>query len=72
LTKGQVSLYFLFLQNVRVTGRRNALKELVIVGLGLYDENDVSLRGLEELKEAGTVFAETYTSLMPGLSIKKS
>jgi len=47
------------------------LKELVFVGLGLYDENDISLRGLKELKESNIVFAETYTSLMPGLSIKK-
>lgn len=47
------------------------MKELVFVGLGLYDEKDISLRGLEELKDADTVFAETYTSLMPGLSIKK-
>ena len=48
-----------------------ALRELVFVGLGLYDEKDVSLRGLEELKDADTVFAEFYTSLMPGLSIQK-
>ncbi|MCJ7721269.1 diphthine synthase [Candidatus Bathyarchaeota archaeon] len=47
------------------------LNELVFIGLGLYDEKDISLRGLEELKEADTVFAEFYTSLMPGLSIKK-
>jgi diphthine synthase len=47
------------------------LNELVFVGLGLYDEKDISLRGLEELKNADTVFAEMYTSLMPRLSIKK-
>jgi len=47
------------------------LNELVFIGLGLYDEKDISIRGLEELKEADTVFAEFYTSLMPGLSIKK-
>jgi diphthine synthase len=47
------------------------LNELVFVGLGLYDEKDISLRGLEELKEADTVFAELYTSLLPGLSIRK-
>lgn len=47
------------------------LGELVFVGLGLFDEKDVSLRGLEEMKEADTVFAEFYTSLMPGLSIQK-
>ena len=47
------------------------MNELVFVGLGLYDEKDISIRGFEELKEADTVFAEFYTSLMPGLSIKK-
>jgi len=47
------------------------LNELVFVGLGLYDEKDISIRGLEELKEADAVFAEFYTSLMPGLSIRK-
>ena len=47
------------------------LNELVFVGLGLYDEKDVSLRGLEELKDADKVFSEFYTSRMPGLSIKK-
>jgi len=45
------------------------LNELVFVGLGLYDEKDISLRGLEELKDADVVFAEFYTSVMPGLSI---
>jgi diphthine synthase len=47
------------------------LNELVFIGLGLYDEKDISLRGLEELKEADAVFAEFYTSLMPGLSVRK-
>jgi diphthine synthase len=46
-----------------------ALGELIFVGLGLYDERDVSLRGLEEIKGADRVFAEFYTSLMAGLSI---
>jgi len=47
------------------------LNELVFIGLGLYDEKDISLRGLEALKESDMVFAEFYTSLMPGLSIRK-
>jgi diphthine synthase len=47
------------------------LNELIFVGLGLYDEKDISLRGLKELKEADAVFAEFYTSLMPGLSTQK-
>jgi len=52
-------------------GSRNALNELVFIGLGLYDQKDISIRALEELKEADAVFAELYTSLMPGLSIRK-
>jgi len=44
--------------------------ELVFVGLGLYNEKDISLRGLEEIKSASRVFIESYTSLMPNLSIK--
>ncbi len=47
------------------------MNELVFVGLGLYDEKDVSIRGLEEIKEADEVFAEFYTSLMPEFSIRK-
>jgi diphthine synthase len=45
--------------------------ELVFVGLGLYDEKDISLRGLEEAKGADFVFAELYTSLMKGLSVER-
>ncbi len=45
--------------------------ELVFVGLGLYDEKDASLRGLEEVRDVQTVFAEFYTSLMPGLSVER-
>jgi len=45
--------------------------ELVFVGLGLFDETDVSLRGLEEIKGAEAVFVELYTSLMAGLSRRR-
>ena len=45
--------------------------ELVLIGLGLHDENDISLRGLNEAKSADIVFAEFHTSLMTGLSIEK-
>jgi len=47
------------------------MSELVFIGLGLYDEKDISVRGLEAIKEADTVYAEFYTSLMPGLSLQK-
>ncbi|MEM2521716.1 MAG: diphthine synthase [Candidatus Bathyarchaeia archaeon] len=45
--------------------------ELVFVGLGLHDEAGISLRGLEEVKDADGVFLELYTSLMPGFSIRR-
>jgi len=47
------------------------LGELLFVGLGLYDERDISLRGVEEIRDADSVFAELYTSLMPELSVQK-
>lgn len=47
-----------------------ALGELVFVGLGLYDEMGISLQGLEEVKTAGYLFVELYTSLMPDFSIE--
>jgi diphthine synthase len=55
---------------VKANGSNRTLNELVFIGLGLYDEKDISVRGLEELKKSDTIFAEIYTSLMPGLSIQ--
>ncbi|MEM3054824.1 MAG: diphthine synthase, partial [Candidatus Bathyarchaeia archaeon] len=48
-----------------------ALGELVFVGLGLHDENGISLKGLEEVKSAESIFVELYTSLLPGFSIER-
>jgi len=42
--------------------------ELIFVGLGLHDELDISLRGLDAVKQSDFVFAEFYTSLMSGFS----
>jgi len=44
--------------------------EIVFVGLGLHDEKGISLRGLEEVKNADVAFIELYTSLLPNFSIK--
>jgi diphthine synthase len=46
------------------------VKELIFIGLGLQDENGISLHGLEEAKTADDIFIERYTSLMPGFSLK--
>ena len=40
--------------------------ELVFIGLGLYDETDVTLKGFEAAKAADVVFAEFYTSALRG------
>ena len=66
-----VTLIVFVLEERKGCGSNKTLNELVFIGLGLYDEKDISLRGLEELKEADAVFAEFYTSLMPGLSVQK-
>jgi len=47
------------------------LGELVFIGLGLFDEKDVSLRGVKEAEDADFVFAELYTSLLAGLSLRR-
>ncbi len=45
--------------------------KLIFIGLGLYDEKDISLKGLEEIKKSDKVFAEFYTSKLVGSNIKK-
>jgi len=44
---------------------------LTFIGLGLFDEYDVSVRGLETIKKADTVFLEVYTSVLMGSSIER-
>jgi diphthine synthase len=44
---------------------------LAFVGLGLYDETDISLKGLQELRQCDEVFAEFYTAKL-GQFDKKS
>lgn len=46
------------------------MKELVFVGLGLNDEYGITLKGLEEAKNADAVFMETYTSRMPDFNMR--
>jgi diphthine synthase len=44
---------------------------IVFVGLGLYDEKDISLKGLDEIKKCDKVYAEFYTAKLFGTDIKK-
>ncbi len=44
---------------------------LTFIGLGLYDEKDISLKGLKEIKNCDKVFAEFYTAKLTGADTKK-
>lgn len=47
------------------------LGRLFFVGIGLFDETDLSLRALEVARSADHVFAEFYTSRLSGASIEE-
>ncbi len=42
---------------------------LTLVGLGLYDEKDISMRGYQAVRSADMVFAEFYTSRLIGTEL---
>lgn len=44
---------------------------LTFVGLGLYDEKDVSLKAVDEIKKCDQVFAEFYTAKLSGTQIDR-
>ena len=44
---------------------------LSFVGLGLYDEKDITVKGLEAIRDADVVFAEFYTSPLGGKTVEK-
>lgn len=37
---------------------------LYLIGLGLADETDVTVKGLELIKKVGRVYIEAYTSIL--------
>ncbi|KAL9658640.1 hypothetical protein ABK040_006176 [Willaertia magna] len=44
---------------------------LYIIGLGLGDEKDITVRGLEAVKQCDLLFLEAYTSILPGIKKDK-
>ncbi len=44
---------------------------LTFIGLGLYDEKDITVKGLEAVKNADAVYVEFYTSNLIGTSLEK-
>lgn len=45
--------------------------ELVFIGLGLYDDRDLSLRALDEARACDVLFAEFYTSSLRGTTAER-
>lgn len=43
---------------------------LTFVGAGLYDEKDITLKGIEAIKKADIVYLEFYTSCLLGTTLK--
>jgi diphthine synthase len=44
---------------------------LTFVGIGLYDEKDISVKGLDTIHQADDIYAEFYTSALTGTTVKK-
>lgn len=44
---------------------------LTFIGIGLYDEKDISVKGLEAVRQADHVYAEFYTSVLMGTKHEK-
>lgn len=42
---------------------------LYFIGLGLYDEKDISLKGIEALRKSDTIYAEFYTANLFGTTL---
>jgi len=47
------------------------MRKITLIGLGLWDEKDITQRGIEKAREADIVYLENYTSDLPGTTVKK-
>ena len=41
---------------------------LYLIGLGLGDEKDISVKGIDIIKKCDEVYLEAYTSILPGIN----
>ena len=47
-----------------------AKNTIYFIGLGLYDEKDLTLKAIESMKQCDTIYAEFYTSVLMGTEIQ--
>ena len=45
--------------------------KLTFIGLGLFDEKDLSLKALDEIKKSDIIYAEFYTAKLVGTTVEK-
>lgn len=50
--------------NIQVASTAFTITMLYLVGLGLSDETDITVKGLEIVKKASRVYLEAYTSIL--------
>lgn len=50
--------------NIQIIGRKITIIMLYLIGLGLADETDVTVKGLELIKRVKRVYLEAYTSIL--------
>lgn len=60
LSSGHAYNLFLF----RISFTKDIQKMLYLVGLGLADERDITVKGLEVVKRAERVYLEAYTAVL--------
>jgi diphthine synthase len=54
-----------------VTGVQTCALPISFIGLGLFDEQDISLKGLHAVQSADLVYLEFYTSCLMGTTLEK-
>lgn len=54
----------LFQISVTTSSQSESLNMLYLVGLGLADERDITVKGLEVVKKAERVYLEAYTAIL--------
>jgi diphthine synthase len=50
--------------------KRRETAMLIFIGLGLFDERDISVKGLDAIRAADLVYAEFYTSRLMGAALE--
>lgn len=56
-------LYYIWIQ-FKFSALNNCIVMFYLIGIGLYDEKDITIKGLEIIRRADRVYLEHYTSVL--------